>query len=321
MTNYNTPKVLLTGAFGNIGQHTLEALLHKNYAVRAFDLDTPDNRKRARKFNTEVVFGNIVYPDAVTDAVKGVDAVVHLAAIIPPKSEHDPNFSYTVNVRGTRNIVKAMKQHGTAHLVYASSVAVHGCSHHRPCLSIDDPFEKTNCYTEQKITCEWELDQESIAKTILRFGAVIPLERKPDPLMFEVSLDAKIETVHPDDAALAAANAVLNSKAEDKKYFIGGGADFQMTYRQFLTRALENLGIGMLPDTAFSDDLFHTNYMDTAEAQHDLKFQNHSFQDFLDDVRKAQGCGIHLLKIPFMRSLVRQNLLKLSPYYTQTESL
>lgn len=201
------------------------------------------------------------------------------------------------------------------HLVYASSVAVHGRSYDRPLLYINAPFERTDHYTEQKIICERELEQTSINKTILRFGAVIPLECKLDPMMFDVSLDAKIEIVHPKDAGLAAANAVLNSAAMNKKYFIGGGFNCQMRYREFLTRSLDNLGINMLPDAAFSDDLFHTNYMDTAEAQCDLQFQNHTFQDFLNDVRKAQRFSRFLLKFPLMQSWVRRNLLKLSPYY------
>lgn len=62
--------ILVTGAFGNIGRPTLECLLEKGYAVRAFDLDTSENRKRARYCKTDVFFGNIIYPDDVREAVK-----------------------------------------------------------------------------------------------------------------------------------------------------------------------------------------------------------------------------------------------------------
>ena len=52
-------KVLLTGAFGNIGRNTLEELLKQGHKVRCFDIDTPTNRKAAQKYDACVRWGNI----------------------------------------------------------------------------------------------------------------------------------------------------------------------------------------------------------------------------------------------------------------------
>lgn len=312
----NSPTMLLTGAFGNIGQHTLEILLNRGYRVRAFDVPTKANKKAAKKFDTSVIWGDITHTYAVLEAVKGVDGIIHLAAIIPPLSEEKPDLAHAVNVQGTKNIVMGMFHDNTKHLVYASSVAVHGHSHQRPLLYIDDPLVATDHYTAQKIQSEKYLARTGVNNTILRFGAVIPLKSEGvHPITFDISLEAKLELVHPKDAATAAVNALFNQEAYGKKYFIGGGSDFQMTYRKYLKHAFENMGLGMLPEEAFGDDMFHTNYMDTEEAQRVLQFQNHSFQDFLDDSRKAQGLAPYFLKIPGAASLARQRLLKLSRHY------
>lgn len=311
----NSPTVLLTGAFGNIGQYALEMLLNRGYSVRAFDVSTKLNKKVAKNFKTSILWGNITDTGTVLEALKGVDGVIHLAAIIPPKSEENPSLSYAVNVGGTNNIIAGMAHHDTKHLVYASSVAVHGHSHERPLLFIDDQLIPTDHYTAQKIECEKNLDQAGINKTILRFGAAIPLKSEVHPLTFEISLEAKLELVHPQDAATAAVNALFKEETYGKKYFIGGGLGFQMTYRTYLQQVLENIGIEMFPEQAFGSDLFHTNYMDTAEAQKVLQFQNHSFQDFLGDSRKAQGLAPYFLKIPGVAFLTRRKLLQLSRHY------
>ena len=80
--------VLLTGAFGNVGQRTLELLLQKGYFVRCFDLKNPRNSaietrlKQLGKFET--VWGDIRDKKTIDEIVKGIDYIIHLAAIIPP---------------------------------------------------------------------------------------------------------------------------------------------------------------------------------------------------------------------------------------------
>ena len=78
--------VLLTGPFGNIGSHTTAELLRQGHQVRAFDLRTPRTEKVAQRFDHqfEVRWGDIRNVDEVRAAVEGVDAIVHLAAMIPP---------------------------------------------------------------------------------------------------------------------------------------------------------------------------------------------------------------------------------------------
>ena len=76
-------RVLVTGAFGNIGASTLPELLNEGHQVRGFDLDTKRNREVARDFEgrVETVFGDVAREEDVLEAVEGCDAVIHDAAV------------------------------------------------------------------------------------------------------------------------------------------------------------------------------------------------------------------------------------------------
>ncbi len=119
-------KVLLTGALGNIGLSTLEALLDEGHDVVAFDLESRRARKLASRFDgrVRVVWGDITDPESICAALDGVDAVVHLAAIIPPSTERAPDLARRVNVDATRSLIEQMEASPTANrLVFASSRA------------------------------------------------------------------------------------------------------------------------------------------------------------------------------------------------------
>ena len=79
-------RVLVTGAFGNIGSACLGELLRQGHTVRAFDIRSPRTEETARDFrgHLEILWGDIRDYDAVEDAVRDQEVVIHLAAIIPP---------------------------------------------------------------------------------------------------------------------------------------------------------------------------------------------------------------------------------------------
>ena len=109
--------ILLTGAFGNVGQSTLEELLKQGHHVRCFDVKTRANEKTARRFRgqIEVVWGDLRRPTDVAAAVRDQDAVIHLAFIIPKlsatgfESEDHPDWAREINVGGTRILIEAVK--------------------------------------------------------------------------------------------------------------------------------------------------------------------------------------------------------------------
>ncbi len=74
-------RVLLTGAFGNIGVSTLDELLRQGHQVRCFDVPTRKNRKTARRYrkSIEIMWGDLRDQEAVTRAVQDQQITIHLA--------------------------------------------------------------------------------------------------------------------------------------------------------------------------------------------------------------------------------------------------
>ncbi|MCG3253700.1 MAG: NAD-dependent epimerase/dehydratase family protein, partial [Candidatus Heimdallarchaeota archaeon] len=88
-------KILLTGAFGNVGSSTLAELVKRDHNIRCFDIPTRKNKRTAKKFKKfsnklEIIWGDLRNPLQVVDAVEGIDVVIHLAAIIPPLANERP---------------------------------------------------------------------------------------------------------------------------------------------------------------------------------------------------------------------------------------
>jgi nucleoside-diphosphate-sugar epimerase len=320
-------KVLLTGAFGNVGQRTLKILLNRGYSVRCFDLKNPRNvqlETRLQKIGVfETVWGDIRDSTTTNKIVKDVDAIIHLAAIIPPLAYERQKLAYDVNVKGSINLLRAAeKMKDPPRFVYISSIAVHGNRMDKePPTRVDDPFDPLDYdnYAKHKIEVEKEFWKSKIPWVILRFAAVTPFEmtwKIPD-IMYEIPLEQRIELVDSRDAALACVNA-LSADVIGKTLFIGGGKGNQLYQREFVSRMLEVIGIGMLPDEAFKpvnsiNDYYHCDWMNTKEAQELLNFQINTFNDFLKVYKKKVSFRRFLIGL--FKPLVRVILLGKSPYY------
>lgn len=314
-------KVLLTGAFGNVGASALRELLQQGHHVRAFDVPTDAHRKAARKFGGafEVVWGDIRRAEDVAAAVRDREVVVHLAAIIPPPSELRPELARQVNVGGTQNVLAAVQaQPKPPRLIYASSVALFGREQLPPRVrTADDPIVATDHYTAHKLECEKLIRVSDLQWAILRFGAVVPVAigdlRQMFQAMFECPLDDRVECVHSRDAGLAVAHAVKSDEVWGKTLLIAGGSACQLHYREFFGGVLEAVGVGMLPDEAFGAEPFHTHWMDTTESQQLLRYQRLGYDQYLRDVREMAGLGRYLIRL--LRPVIRPWILKQSPFY------
>jgi len=298
-------RILLTGSFGNIGKDVLKLLLKVGHQVRCFDIQTERNRKifdslsrnprSARRM--EVFWGDIRNPLHVLEAVKDVEGIVHLAAVIPPLSEKDPETARAINVGGTRNLIQAAEGvDPRPKLLFTSSVSVYGPRMmDLPPRTIDEPVNPTDHYSSHKVECEQMLQATGLPWTILRVAAVSVsnINGSLDPILFEIPLDQRIEFVHSRDVARACVNA-LSADAAHRILHVGGGDGSQMLQRDFLSRILKTTGIGMLPESAFlvpekDSDWFYTDYMDTEEAQALLHYQVYTFDDYLKEMGERLG--------------------------------
>ena len=288
----------MTGALGNIGFSTLEALLVEGHDVVAFDLESRRARQLASGFDGRVRFawGDITNPESLRSALEGVDAVIHLAAIIPPSTERVPDLAQKVNVDATRNLIAEMEASPTAtRLVFASSVGIFGDVQDRePPLRVDTPVRPTDEYGRHKVACEQAIRQSRLRWSILRLAAVTPIHlQAQDPsIMFEFSPDARFEFLHPADAGVAFARAVACEGSIGKTLFIAGGANCRMTYYDFTNALMGAIGIGPIPVDAFvrtKPPRFFGDWVDTEESQRLLQYQKRGIDEQLEDMKKDFG--------------------------------
>lgn len=151
-------KVLLTGADGFIGSHLAERLLEEGCNVRAFVyynsfnswgwLDTLPKETQA-KF--EIFAGDIRDPNGVRAAMKDIDVVFHLAALIAiPFSYHSPDSYIDTNVKGTLNIIQAAKDFGVSRVLVTSTSEVYGTAQFVPITELH-PKQPQSPYSASKI--------------------------------------------------------------------------------------------------------------------------------------------------------------------------
>jgi len=326
-------KVLVTGAFGNVGTSTVEALVEQGHMVRCFDIRTKANEKAARRARqrygdrVEVVWGDLRRPADLAEAVRDQDVVIHLAFIIPKlshtgvESEARPDWAREINVGGTRNLIEAMKAlPHPPRLIFASSYHLFGRTQDQPPpRTASDPVQPIEHYTFHKVECEEMIRASGLEWAILRLAATLPLSLRLDPAMFDVPLDNRMEFAHTRDVGLAFANAAGSEEVWGKVLLIGGGPRCQLYYRDIVGRVLEALGIGMLPEEAFGSVPFPTDWVDTSESQRLLRYQQRDFDDYVREMVALMGFRRHLVRL--FRPIARWWLLRRSPYYRERQAL
>lgn len=151
-------KVLVTGSDGFIGSHLTEELVKKGYNVRAFVYYNSfnswgwlDTLSKEIMRHVEIFQGDIRDPNGVEEAVKGVDAIFHLAALIAiPFSYHSPDTYVDTNIKGTLNILQAARKLETKRVLVTSTSEVYGTAQYVP-IDEKHPFQGQSPYSATKI--------------------------------------------------------------------------------------------------------------------------------------------------------------------------
>jgi len=147
---------LITGGGGFIGSNIVEELLRRGQRVRVLDNFSTGRRENLAPFAADIELheGDIRSYHTVNQAVKGIDIILHQAALPSvPRSIHDPITSNEVNVGGTLNVLEAAKDHGVKRLVFASSSSIYGDTPELPKHEGLTP-RPLSPYAVSKLTCE-----------------------------------------------------------------------------------------------------------------------------------------------------------------------
>lgn len=151
-------KVLVTGADGFIGSHLTEELVKNGYNVRAFayynsfnDWGWLETLPKDIMDEVEVFTGDIRDPNGVKEAMKGVDEVHHLAALIAiPFSYHSPDTYVDTNIKGTLNVLQAGRELDTSRILITSTSEVYGTAQYVP-IDENHPYQGQSPYSATKI--------------------------------------------------------------------------------------------------------------------------------------------------------------------------
>jgi dihydroflavonol-4-reductase len=149
-------KILVTGATGFIGAHTIVALLREGYSVRALVRSVEKFQKVLDLHGVsvdDVVTGDVTDQEAVRKALDGCDGVIHTAAMISTQKK-DQDLVYDTNVNGTRYVIGGAVDAGLQHIIHVSSVtALYDAT--QTYLTGDLPFARSDSpYGKSKAAAE-----------------------------------------------------------------------------------------------------------------------------------------------------------------------
>lgn len=154
--NWKGKRVLVTGAGGFIGSHLAERLTELGAHTRALVRYTSNGNwgwldSSPRKNDMEVMLGDVRDRDSVRLAMKDIDQVFHLAALIAiPYSYHAPDSYVQTNVVGTLNVLQVARDLGLERVVHTSTSEVYGTARYVP-IDEKHPLQGQSPYSASKI--------------------------------------------------------------------------------------------------------------------------------------------------------------------------
>ena len=274
---------LITGGAGRLGKCLVQLISHQGCEAVVIDLPSVDWNVFKGEERIQIFPGDISNIEDVKEACRDVDAVIHLAALLPPISESNKILTKKVNVEGTRNIVEAIKSRNDIPLIFASSISTYGVTtSEEPPVDEDRPQRAHDVYSESKIEAERIIRASEIPHVVLRIApiAIADLVELPDIVPYKA--DQRVEFIYVEDAAQALFSTAVNKKALGRIFNIAGGASWQMTGTKYIKRFYEALGVDIEPN--FNEEYTALDWYDTSRSCF-LGYQRTTFNQFLDRLR------------------------------------
>lgn len=314
-------KVLLTGASGTVGYEILKQLHQQKdrFEITVFDLDKSKTRKMFSKFKKEIQikYGDISNNEDIARVCSDKDFVIHIAAIIPPLADDNPELAYRVNVIGTTNLVRNLEKLSPhAFLIYSSSISVYGDRLLNPDIYINDPILPSlgDEYAKTKIEAEGVIATSKLEWSIFRLTAIMG-NHKVSKLMFHMPLATSMEICSPADTGRAFVNALSHKDEISGKIFnLGGGESCRCLYSDFLKRSFKIFGLGKVdfPENSFADHNFHCGFYQDGDALEEiLKFRRDNLESFYKN-EESKVSGLQRTVTSFLKGIIKNRLIKQS---------
>jgi dihydroflavonol-4-reductase len=240
-------KVFLTGSTGFVGSHVARAYASQNAALRLLTRKT-SNLSAIEGLSAEIIVGDLREPESLRSAIRGCDALVHVAADYR-LWVRDPQHMYAANVEGTRELLRIAREEGVPKVVYTSSVATMGFKADGTIVNEDTPVALTDMighYKRSKFL--GELEAIKAAKTgqrVMILNPTTPIgpgDAKPTPTgriivdflnkKFPAYVDTGLNLVDVSEVARMHVVA-LERGTPGERYILGGE---NLTLKQILDR-------------------------------------------------------------------------------------
>ncbi|MBA6151331.1 NAD-dependent epimerase/dehydratase family protein [Gelidibacter maritimus] len=311
--------ILLTGASGTVGFEVLKQLIEKeDYDITVFDKKTKLSEEKLEPFASQInlIYGDISNPKDL-EFIRNIDAVIHLAAIIPPVADAYPELAKKVNIDGTHHLIKHLEAHSPkAFFMYSSSISVYGDRVENPYINVGDALTPSDgdAYGETKIAAEKLIQESHLDWTIFRLAAIMG-NHKMSKLMFHQPLNTALEIATPRDTARAFVNGIEKQQELSKRIFnLGGGESCRISYEHFLERSFAVFGLGDVdfPEYAFADKNFHCGfYADGDDLENIVQFRRDSLEDHFEmeakKVSSLKKTAASLFKKPIKWFLLKKS--------------
>ena len=240
-------KVFLTGATGFVGRHVARAYAAQGAELRLLTRST-SNRAALEGLRAEVVTGDLTNVEGLRTAVRGCEALVHVAADYR-LWVRDPRAMYAANVDGTRGLLRIAREEGIAKVVYTSSVATMGFRSDLTMVDETTPVSVKDMIGHYKRS-KYLAEQEAIAaakagQQVMILNPTTPIgagDAKPTPTgrivvdflnrKFPAYVDTGLNLVDVEEVARMHV-AALECGRVGERYILGGE---NLTLKQILDR-------------------------------------------------------------------------------------
>ena len=314
------PVVFMTGAGGGMGYESFKAMLPD--AGKLYDLvilvrDSDKNRKLFERYigipGILVRFGDLLNNADVEDCVRRSTMCLHIAALVSPQADYEPQKAMDNNLGSTKRIIEAIRAQGKADtykFVYIGTVAETG--DRMPPIHwgrVGDPIKPSmfDYYAVSKVAAERYVIESGLTwwVSLRQTGIIGPAMAKiRDAIQFHNCLDNVLEYVSDRDSGRAMRNlaafdaeGTLDESFWGHIYNIGGGESCRTSTWDMYKAMYGKMGFTSLEELIdppyYATRNFHGQYyLDSDRLEDYLHFRSDSLQYFIDAYLKEAGAGV-----------------------------